>query len=99
MAGTGATLQDFRAQIGTTFRVEGLEAEVDLELNSVDDLPVSGPGRAEPFSLLFTGAADRFLPQATYRMRHETLGELEVFFVPIGPDPQTGLMRYETIFN
>ena len=41
--------------------------------------------------------ARRFLPQGTYPMEHETLGRLEVFLVPLGPDAQG--MRYEAVFN
>jgi hypothetical protein len=35
-------------------------------------------------SLIFNGPASPFLPQKTYNFVHETLGELDMFLVPIG---------------
>jgi hypothetical protein len=37
------------------------------------------------------------VPQAIYAMRHPTLGALDVFLVPIGPDAVG--MRYQAVFN
>lgn len=49
------------------------------------------------FSLVFRGAAVPQLPQGVQRVVHPTLGALDIFLVPIGPDSQG--MRYEVIFN
>ena len=51
----------------------------------------------DTFSLLFRGPADRFLPQATWRLKHEQLGEFDIFLVPVGQD-KSGF-DYEAVFN
>ena len=53
--------------------------------------------RQEVFALLFHGPADRMLTQATYRLNHSQIGEIELFLVPVGQD-QDGY-QYEAIFN
>ena len=54
--------------------------------------------RSEPFSLVFLGPSNPILPQATYRLTHDRLGQLDIFIVPVGPDPQ-GRIQYEAVFN
>lgn len=52
----------------------------------------------QPFSLIFRAAQkNEYYPQAIYTLIHPTLGELPIFFVPLGPDAQG--MRYEAVFN
>lgn len=46
------------------------------------------------FSLVFRGSPA--LSQGTYRIRHEELGELDLFLVPIGRDGE--LTKYEAAF-
>ena len=78
-----------------------------IELDGRDGLPVElveiyrpgGPpprGR-QPFSLVFRGPRHPVLPQHIYTLTNETLGRLEIFLVPIGPDG-AGL-RYEAVFG
>jgi len=57
----------------------------------------AGPQRRQPFSVLFRGPALPVLPQRTYVMDHNSLGRLELFLVPVGPDGQG--MRYEAAFT
>jgi hypothetical protein len=66
-----------------------------LEAAALDTTRAGGqPSLREPFSLLFaTADAQGVLPQATYRVRHQQLGELSLFLVPVGPG------RVESIFN
>ena len=47
----------------------------------------------EPFSLLFDLEDGIDLPQQSYRITHEKIGEVSMFLVPIGHG------RMETIFN
>ena len=71
-----------------------------IEVASLPDRsPATGPAerRKAPFSLVFRGPMDPLLPQRIYRFEHESLGELEIFIVPIGPDSEG--MRYEAVFN
>jgi hypothetical protein len=60
--------------------------------------PQPGAPRENPFSLDFTGAADRPLGQGLYELSHPVLGTVAIFVVPLGPGPD-GRPRYEAIFN
>ena len=60
--------------------------------------PHPGP-RAEPFSAYFLGPRSPALPQRIYTVDHDQLGTLDLFLVPLGPDPKTGGMLYEAVFN
>lgn len=50
----------------------------------------------ECFTLLFDGP-DTLLPQQTYRLRHERLGELELFLVPVARTAAG--YQYQSVFN
>ncbi len=94
--------KDFLDKVGTEFSVTtelGGNALV-LKLASVTRLPSTGVGqRAEPFSLEFHGPNEPLLEQRIHSLQHDELGDIELFIVPLGPDPDTGRMRYEAIFN
>jgi hypothetical protein len=82
----------FEPHIGTPFGVgDGYLtlAEVVRDARSV------GAPRAEPFTLRFELAAgsDGALDQRIHTLRHDELGEVELFLVPIGPT------SYEAVFN
>jgi hypothetical protein len=101
---------DFAARVGQVFEVDlGEGVVVPLHLASVTNLgaPQAPDGR-HPFSLLFRGPqSPQFLTQGTYRLQNEGLGALDLFIVPLGPEPgslrpgkpQAARMRYEAIFN
>jgi hypothetical protein len=57
--------------------------------------PVTDTGR--PFALVFRSRGPAPLPQRIYRLEHPTLGALELFLVPLGPEG--GGMRFEAVFN
>jgi hypothetical protein len=92
------TLDDFRAAVGGTFALHAGDG-LGLELRLVD-AQATGDRAAgvprDPFRLAFLGPADPSLPQRTYRLEHDALGELDVFLVPIGRD--AGGTTYEAIF-
>jgi hypothetical protein len=92
------TREDFLPRVGETFRVA--ESGIDLVLTEAAGFStpgaVAGPRKA-PFSLLFRGPKQPILPQRIWALENETLGRLEIFLVPIGPD--AGGMRYEAVFN
>ena len=50
-----------------------------------------------PFSLLFRNTAPIVFPQQMYPMRHDKLGELGIFIVPIAQE--RGGFLYQAIFN
>jgi hypothetical protein len=75
---------------------EQVEQEsLSLLLESVSELKRSGP--YDQFSIIFRGPCDPLLPQQTYYITHEDLGEHGVFLVPICRDGDGVL--YEAIFS
>jgi hypothetical protein len=72
---------------------------LEFELVQVQTRPGFDPRihRRAAFSALFRGPIRPVLPQRIYRLTNETLGTLELFLVPIGPDADG--MRYEAVFN
>jgi hypothetical protein len=94
------TPASFEAHLGTPFRIHyGGESPLEAVLQEVRrHEPHPGP-RNEPFSAFFKSALRPILPQSIYRMEHETLGTLDIFLVPVGPDPQRQGMLYEAVFN
>ena len=90
---------DFHACLNQTFLLDaGKHGEVALQLISVDRHPesVSTDGR-DVFSVLFRGPADTVFDQQIYPLSNETMGEMDLFIVPVGPDKQG--MCYEAVFS
>ncbi len=86
---------DFEPHQQTMFDWEG----VPLSLVQVERLaPQPHAPRTDPFALIFTGPTSRVLDQRTYLLSHPSLGELEIFLVPIGPGRE-GPVRYQAVFN
>jgi hypothetical protein len=86
----------FTNYVGTQFDVLGNPASAfGLTLTSVIEHVKTE--RQEVFSLFFHGPADRFMPQGIYKLNHPTLGELDLFLVPVGQDNQG--FQYEAAFN
>ena len=91
------TADDFEPHIGTEFRRvadDGHEASLQL-------VEVNRRGRQwqdrESFSLLFRDPGDVGLAQNLHPLQHETLGELEIFLVPVGRT-EAG-WEYEAVFT
>ena len=92
------TLDDFRPALRETFTL-ALDGGASLALVLEEARPI-GEGRfseREPFALLFRGPPDPPLPQATYRLGHDGLGELEIFIVPVAATRDG--RDYEAIFT
>jgi hypothetical protein len=53
--------------------------------------------RQEQFSLRFRGDRDPVFPQQIYPMKHDAIGDFDLFLVPIGRD-ESGTF-YEAVFN
>jgi hypothetical protein len=53
--------------------------------------------RQEQFSLRFRGDRRKVYPQRIYAMKHDVIGEFELFLVPVGRD-DSGTF-YEAVFN
>jgi hypothetical protein len=94
------TEKEFSQQLNTKYLADVPESQpIELELVEVKSYP-SGPGEQEGmerFSIFFLGPAETFLPQDTYRVTHEEMGDLDLFLVPIARE-ELGF-RYETIIN
>ena len=73
---------------------EGLEPYA-LDLVEVAD-GYSTP-KQEQFSLRFRGDRASVYPQRIYAMKHDSMGEFELFLVPVGRD-DSGTF-YEAVFN
>jgi hypothetical protein len=86
----------FEQNLNTKFRLcdpEGTQATLDLvEVQN----GYAAPGH-EAFSLVFRGDPGRIHPQRTYSVKHEAMGEFDLFLVPVSRD-QRGIM-YEAVFN
>ena len=74
-----------------------LEADqsFDLEMVHLSELKLSP--KQERFSFILLGPADKFLGQGIRHLRHDALGEHELFLVPVGQD-ESGI-SYEVVFN
>jgi hypothetical protein len=94
------TAEDFRQHLGTKFgvRVE-TPRPLELELSEVIDYKPQANEHdgMERFSLFFYGPADVMLKQGTFTLEHPAMGEIILFMVPVGRDPQG--FRYEVVFN
>ena len=90
------THESFLKHINTKF--EALLDEdnhVDLDLGQVSELKVY-PGQQQ-FSIVFHGPTEVFLGQGLRLLRHEQLGQFEIFLVPIAQDEKG--FHYEAVFN
>lgn len=95
------TPASFEAHLGTPVRIHyGGEAPLEAVLHEVKRHEEHPGPRSQPFSVFFFQEAPRpILPQSIYRLEHETMGTMEVFLVPVGPDPRRRGMVYEAVFN
>ena len=96
---TNLTELEFSKHIGTKFQIALGEREVGLTLAEVKGyMPKENEqGGMERFSVFFDGPADLMLPQKTYTLRHERMGEFDIFMTPISADAKA--VRYEAVFN
>ena len=88
----------FADQVGGQFRIEiAADQIVIARLTEASAIRTGSRGAKlpprEPFSLLFEVDQDIELPQRTYIVRHELLGELGLFLTPVGDG------RLESVFN
>jgi hypothetical protein len=94
------TQADFTANIETIFRVDiGAAAPIELRLVRVKghESDVHPRSDMERFSVFFSGPSESFLPQRTYTVVHDTMGEFDIFIVPVGQE--SGSYLYEAVFN
>lgn len=94
---TGSSMHEvFTRQLNSKFEVQLDEnRSVKLDLIEISDLKLS-PNQEE-FAIVFRGPLDEFLDQGTRSFRHEQMGQVDIFIVPIQQD-ENGFY-YEAIFN
>ena len=97
-------LSSFSPHVGEIFTLcADAQLELELELISAEAIASGGRGPTksgdtrEPFSLLFKGPGEQPLAQRIYEFRHDRMGTLNIFIVPVGRDERG--MLYEAIFN
>lgn len=102
------TAADFRDVKGTRFKLTtesrepGSPVSLEFELADVTEAGANLPAPfRRPFSVLFHGPIEPILPQAIYRLEHDRFGAVDLFLVPVGPDPSAvpTVMRYEAVFG
>jgi hypothetical protein len=95
-----AEIATFSPYVGQLFDVFGSDTDnavCAFTLASLTPLGNGMPGNREPFSLIFEGPDSVKLPQGTYQLRNQMIGELPIFIVPISE--RGGTRRYQAIFN
>ncbi len=93
------TLADFARCLNQVFTLRLESSTLELELITADELGTGAPDaeRRQPFSLIFRGPKEPILAQRIYALEHGTMGRLEIFLVPIGPDDAG--MCYQAVFS
>jgi hypothetical protein len=95
------TRQQLQAQLNASFYVHRSNyPDLRLVLVQVAD-PALGRGKAgrpDCFRALFRGPAASPLSQSTYDLVNRSLGQVEIFLVPVGPAVK-GQRYYEAAFN
>lgn len=77
---------DFEVHRGSEFRIVLSDGTFPLNLTDVRPLPTTVPGSTrEAFALTFTAGQAIRLPQNTYRLAHDQMGEMQIFLVQISP--------------
>jgi len=92
------SVQVFLPLIGRPFAFRSGDREFPVTLQAAGEIGgYRGSEMRAPFRLEFVGPMTPVWSQGIYRLSGGDLPELDVFFVPIGPDANG--MRYEAIFN
>ncbi|MDR6840698.1 DUF6916 family protein [Pseudoxanthomonas sacheonensis] len=93
------TLQHFAPYVNETFAATMNDSEVPFVLVEARALQASPPPGTTrpPFSLLFRNGSSFLFPQQLYLMRHDGIGEVGIFLVPIAREREGFL--YQAIFN
>ena len=86
----------FAAALNTTFNVAA-EAEKPFAITLVEVKSLVSNKMQECFALLFRAPLDAPAEQQQFQIKHDTLGKMEIFLVPIKKDE--GGLFYEAVFN
>jgi hypothetical protein len=86
----------FEENLNTRFWLE-YEGMEPYALDLVEVTNGYSSARQEQFSLRFRGDRNQVYPQRIYAMQHDSIGDFDLFLVPIGRD-DSGTF-YEAVFN
>ncbi len=94
------TADDFAPHVGSAFDLSLADGPA-LPLTLLSATPLGRDGQTypkrRPFSLLFAGPAHVKLPQRIYPLRHDSLGALDIFLVPVRETADE--RHYEAVFT
>ncbi len=88
--------ESFSRHLKTTFQAQ-LDESNHLELELTDVSTLKRLPQQEEFSIVFMGPPNIDLGQGIRSLKHQQMGQLELFLVPIAHD-QKGIY-YEAVFN
>lgn len=94
-------LDSFKPHVGTAFVLNHPEMQETFTLTAANELPSHDHPRKirDPFSLFFNGSrTDIQFNQQILPLKHEVMGELAIFLVPIARNDD-GTIRYQAVFN
>jgi hypothetical protein len=92
------TIEQFDDKIGQTFALDEADTPpIPLTLTEAKTLRNYANAKRVPFSLMFTSNGDFVLPQRIYALRHEVMGPVSIFLVPL--THQDGITTYQAVFN
>src|SRR5690349_1262369 len=87
---------EFAESLNTKFEIRVDDfATVEAELTEISERRMSP--RQERFAIVFRGPNDVFLNQGMRHIRHDKMGEFDLFIVPISQDNKG--TYYEAVFN
>lgn len=98
------TYDEAKKAEGQTFKIVTADNyEVELTLQRVmprDSARGNVPGGTrDPFTLIFKGAPGHYCEQDTYTLQNQTLGNQQIFIVPVECDGATETYTYQAVFN
>ena len=89
--------EEFAACLDQDFEIVFTDGTLPVKLSEARPLGVRPESIREPFSLAFVAGRPLRLPQGIYKMRHPSLGEMELFLVQVAADANSS--TFEAVFN
>ena len=92
-------IEDFKDHVGSVFTVTYPDiAPIVLTLDEAKPMTnYNQNAKREPFSLTFGGPGDVMLSQQMHRLKHDKMGDLDIFLVPVAKNERGYL--YQAVFN
>jgi len=95
------TADDFSLHQDTSFTLSADEVDpvetTLIDITRMGAAPDQDSDRRQAFSIVLRGPADAHLPQQIYQVKHEQMGTLILFLVPIGQEKDGTL--FEAVFT